>query len=219
MGYTVFFFIYLGFLALLPRFSRGRMPIFFKFNSLDFLKLKNTSLYLLIFLLLTQIFPFVSYLKSKDHQLIFGGQENLFITAAEWANENIPEEAIGGAWAAGQLGYHLKQRTIQLEGLVNDYDYISILKRENFAEYVCKESIDYIFLNFDGYILEKNFRPSDLYHPSSPFREYRARFLNAIWPSLTEVWSRPGSNFNSDTDRKIYFYIWKVDRAIICGKS
>jgi hypothetical protein len=45
------------------------------------------------------------------------------VEAAAWVKTNLPEDGVIGAWNAGAIGYLSERRVINLDGLVNSWDY------------------------------------------------------------------------------------------------
>src|SRR4029077_13881509 len=43
--------------------------------------------------------------------------------AAQWARVNLPADAVIGAWNAGAIGYLSERRVVNLDGVVNSWDY------------------------------------------------------------------------------------------------
>jgi hypothetical protein len=64
--------------------------------------------------------------------------------AAEWLNANIPEETIVGSWNAGVLGYYSRQRVVNLDGLINDFEILPYLREGRIADYIRDQGIQYI---------------------------------------------------------------------------
>jgi hypothetical protein len=46
-----------------------------------------------------------------------------FYRGAQWVRQNLPDQAIIGAWNAGLLGYLSERRVVNLDGLVNSWAY------------------------------------------------------------------------------------------------
>ena len=205
-GFSGFFLLYTGFLVF--GFKRIEDAIYY------FFKKFNPLLFFLV-ISLSQVYPYLSYIDSKKEHITFGGKNNnLYIKASNWANENLPENSIIGAWAAGQLGFNLKFKTIQLEGLVNSNDFIDVLSKKEFHRYTCDKSIDYIFLSAlyqnQG---SENFSTSDLYRKRSAIRTYRGIYLDQIWEYLNLEWVYE-ENFSTNNSLYSSFFIWSVDKNL-----
>lgn len=63
---------------------------------------------------------------------------------AEWLNSNLPTDAVLGSWDAGILGYFCSNTVINLDGVINSYDYIEYMRRGAYPEYVRSQRIQYI---------------------------------------------------------------------------
>lgn len=64
--------------------------------------------------------------------------------AARWINENTHDMDILGSFNAGIVGYFSNRRVINLDGLVNDYNFLEYLKKGKLVEYVHANNIKYI---------------------------------------------------------------------------
>jgi hypothetical protein len=56
--------------------------------------------------------------------------------AAVWARVNLPEDAVIGMTDAGLFGYVSRRRTVNLDGVVNSYEYQRALRDHRLAEYL-----------------------------------------------------------------------------------
>lgn len=64
---------------------------------------------------------------------------------AGWLEENLPPGEPIGAWNAGQLGYFLDRPVVNLDGLVNDRDFLEVVRRgEPIVAYLEREGIEYV---------------------------------------------------------------------------
>jgi hypothetical protein len=71
------------------------------------------------------------------------------LVAAEWARENLPEDATIGAWNAGTLGYLSGRRVVDLDGVANSWDF-ALKKRRDLCAYFREASITHVVDLFDG---------------------------------------------------------------------
>ena len=55
-----------------------------------------------------------------------------------------PEDAVIGALNAGILGFYCERTVINLDGLVNDFEFLEILKKNNVHKYMIDNNIGYI---------------------------------------------------------------------------
>ncbi len=68
---------------------------------------------------------------------------DLQMAAAHWISTNVPAGATIGAWNAGVLGYYSDHRVINLDGLVNSWDYFQ-RQQYQLCAYWQKNDITYI---------------------------------------------------------------------------
>lgn len=64
--------------------------------------------------------------------------------AANWLTTRVPEDAIDGSWNAGVLRYYAKQRVVNLDGLNNNYEFLTYLEEGRVADYIRQEGILYL---------------------------------------------------------------------------
>jgi hypothetical protein len=64
--------------------------------------------------------------------------------AAEWIDKNLPAGTRVGSWNAGVLGYYSHRPVVNLDGLVNDFDYLTFRKENRVAEYIRREQLRYL---------------------------------------------------------------------------
>lgn len=71
---------------------------------------------------------------------------NKRLEAARWIRENTPQDAIIGAWNAGQLGYFSGRRVVNLDGLINSKRYLELVLRNPayFRAYMREIGISYL---------------------------------------------------------------------------
>lgn len=67
-----------------------------------------------------------------------------FYLAVEWLNTNIPEDMIVGAWNAGLMGYYSKQRVVNLDGVINNFEYLPYLRERRIGDYIGEQNIGYV---------------------------------------------------------------------------
>lgn len=84
--------------------------------------------------------------------------------AAEWINNNLSPDTILAGWDVGIVGYYSRPSIINLDGLVNSYQYYEFLKKGQAVEFLDEFNVQYIvqyynrgFENYKpfGYNLEK----------------------------------------------------------------
>ena len=52
------------------------------------------------------------------------------------ANRGLPDGSVIGSWAAGAIGYFSRFPVVNLDGLVNSYDFLRVTQEEAYGEYV-----------------------------------------------------------------------------------
>jgi hypothetical protein len=86
----------------------------------------------------------VSYLVELRRQPDVSPFSTLY-DAALWANENLPDDAVGGAFNAGVVGYFADMRVINLDGLMNGEGILRVAQGEQTIwEYIQSEPITHI---------------------------------------------------------------------------
>jgi hypothetical protein len=63
--------------------------------------------------------------------------------AAIWARENTPADAVFAMKDCGAFGYYSERTTINLDGMVNDFEYQEYLSRGELEEYLDENGVDY----------------------------------------------------------------------------
>lgn len=64
--------------------------------------------------------------------------------AAVWARANLPEDAVVGMTDAGLFGYVSRRRTVNLDGVINSYEYQQALRDHRLTEYLKSCGVTYI---------------------------------------------------------------------------
>ncbi len=76
------------------------------------------------------------------------GSNHFYIDRARWLEANTEEGARVAITGAGNLAYFANNRTIvNMDGLMNTYDYLLAMKSGNGAEYLTSLGVDYVFGN------------------------------------------------------------------------
>lgn len=205
-GILGFLLLYLGF-YIFNFFNLNKYFINFT------LGLNPIILFILFFV--TQSFPYLIHEKSLKNHISFGGENNnLYVKAADWANQNLPEEAITGGWPAGQLGFRMKNKLVQLEGLVNSNSFLKVLENEEFLDHACNQKIEYYFLSVGIKSPDTlSFKPEDIFREKSQIKTYRGKYLSELWPYLSLEWAAD-ENFSKENSYYSTFFIWKFDRNV-----
>ncbi|MFT7464340.1 MAG: hypothetical protein ACI9EF_002695 [Pseudohongiellaceae bacterium] len=64
--------------------------------------------------------------------------------ASIWLRDNVPDEAIVGSWNAGVIGYYADCHVINLDGLINSWEFLPYLAKGDLANYCRDFGLDYI---------------------------------------------------------------------------
>jgi len=94
--------------------------------------------------LIAIMFFYISYFRRNF--LLPGTEKPDYLHNAEFLEQNTEEGAIIGIIASGSTSYFTQDRTIvNLDGLINGYDYFNALKNDEAADYLWNIGTDYIF--------------------------------------------------------------------------
>jgi hypothetical protein len=63
---------------------------------------------------------------------------------SQWANENLPPDAVIGVWDSGVLGYFCKARVINLDGLINSRDFLERVKKGELEQFLADHHVNYL---------------------------------------------------------------------------
>ena len=63
---------------------------------------------------------------------------------ALWTNEHLEEDDIIGSWNAGVIGYYSKAHVVNLDGLINNWEFLDYLDDKNLAGYIRTKKIRYL---------------------------------------------------------------------------
>jgi hypothetical protein len=67
------------------------------------------------------------------------------LAAARWLREQVDESAPVGSWNAGMIGYFSHRHVVNLDGFVNDRDYLeTVVRGRRLAEYLTREGIAWL---------------------------------------------------------------------------
>lgn len=76
------------------------------------------------------------------------GSNHFYLDRAAWLQDHTEEDAHIAITGAGNLAYFIQGRTIvNMDGLVNSYEYFLALKSGQGAQFLANEGVDYIFGN------------------------------------------------------------------------
>jgi len=88
--------------------------------------------------------------------------------ASAWVKKNLPEHAIGAAWNAGVIAYFSDRQIINLDGLINSYEYYDAMQRGAEPEFVVRQHVAYVF---DMYPVPESGNSADFF-PAGRWRAY-----------------------------------------------
>jgi len=66
------------------------------------------------------------------------------LRAALWMRDNLPPDAVVGCWNAGVIGFYSDRHVVNLDGLINSWDFIPYLAEQRMADYLLDEEIGYL---------------------------------------------------------------------------
>jgi hypothetical protein len=73
-----------------------------------------------------------------------GERHATWYAAALWARERLPADAVVGLADAGVFGYFAGRRTVNLDGVINGYEYQDALRRQRLSEYFNRLGVTHI---------------------------------------------------------------------------
>ncbi len=96
---------------------------------------------------------------------------------AQWIRANLPADTVIGAWNAGAIGYLSERRVVNLDGLVNSWEYYQT-KRYDLCRYWQEIGITYVVDLFDHRV-----EPNQVVVPEPTYPHYAqcADRLELIW--------------------------------------
>jgi hypothetical protein len=105
--------------------------------------------------------------------------QNLMKKAVRFADSNISAESRIGTWDAGYFAYFSHRIVINLDGLVNNYEFWADIEEGRLAEYVSRQRIEYI-ANIDypssrREWIERNFNFQRVYDDTLRFHRFSTR--------------------------------------------
>lgn len=129
--------------------------------------------------------------------------------AAEWISDNLSPDTRIGAWWAGTLGYTAKQPIINLDGLVNNIQFVSILKQCELAKYLIAERISYIVDYFPVSPLQDSVRTYDVFFSDRCWWKTLSDLeASGYTVEVTRHWQDPHPGLSPDAG----YYILKIKR-------
>lgn len=98
--------------------------------------------------------------------------------ASQWLSNHAPPNALVGSWNAGVVGYYSRQRVVNLDGLINNFDLLPYLREKRIADYIKRERIDYLSDMDDMFRrqqLRHQLRLTEVYSHYSPLMKQQYR--------------------------------------------
>jgi hypothetical protein len=116
-------------------------------------------------------------IRYRDWNQSFNGE---MYRAAGWIRAHTPPRAVIGSWNAGVLGYYSRRKVEDLDGLVNGYEIVPYLRRNQIVAFIEHERLGYLadlegeFTRLHPEVL-RQLRLKEVYSHQSPFahRDYR----------------------------------------------
>ena len=131
--------------------------------------------------------------------------------AAEWISDNLPSDTRVGAWWAGALGYTARQPVINLDGLVNNIQFVSIVKQCDTGKYLIDEQISYLADYFPFHPLKDNVGKPEVFFPTHCWWKILSD-LDALGYTLEIVryWPDTHAGLSPDTG----YYILRIKKRL-----
>lgn len=158
------FFSHYYTLTLLPIFIVSAIIVDNIFNKIKTVMSPKVVYIITIFLMI--IFSIYSqYIVHRDTLKLFWRES---YRAGVWASENTEENAIFAMKDCGAFGYFSEKRTINLDGVVNNFVYQEYLREGELIEYLNFVDVDYIA----QHAVPLNKKDYDIYEQIYPCRLY-----------------------------------------------
>lgn len=115
-------------------------------------------------------------------------------TMSLWMREHLPADALLGSWNCGTLAYISERATVNLDGLINNYEKLRwITERRDIMEYIRRKRIDYVVDYFSGQAYaEGRIRRGGLPLPLHESECVYRRRPNAVYDLILFDLRRPG---------------------------
>jgi uncharacterized membrane protein YobD (UPF0266 family) len=206
--YAVGFFGYYAFMysSLISLYTYYFIPLLYLAVICTFLcvgEIENPWIHVLavfIALLTTAAFSVV-YLSSRLTLADFtqSSETNPKYVAIGVINHELPSNALIGCWDAGEIGYRANKPVVNLDGLVNNYEYQEFLRTDGLASYLNRVGITYL-INSDEErrrIIEETLHWELLYETSK------------MVPPMATVFSRSMEVQQHKQPQSITYYIFR----------
>ncbi|HWD90897.1 MAG TPA: hypothetical protein VG938_00980 [Verrucomicrobiae bacterium] len=133
---------------------------------------------------------------------------DMWYVSATWARENTPENATFGMTDCGYFAYFSHRRTVNLDGLINGYEYQHALTSGDLPNYFAHCHLDYVC----DYEVAANGRPQHFVHLNRILdKEYRKgkRGYDIQLAKNEALYTSP--EYTEYNGRPIQFMIWKYE--------
>jgi len=134
-------------------------------------------------------------------------RSNLY-EASLWAHHHSEEQDIFAMADAGIFGYFSRRRTINLDGVVNDFSYQRALKEKRLASYLKENQVKYLMDKVPLRKLTESYRKRGEFRLYIPSHLYEGEGDSLLLQEENEVWrSEP---FNTRSFKDYVFVMWKM---------
>jgi len=130
-----------------------------------------------------------------------------WIEAAYWSNAHLPPDAVVGMTDCGLFGYFCDRPTVNLDGVINGYEYQSALRDGRLAEYLARCKVTHIA----DYEVRYH---DDSYRIRLPARLHRTGGGAIFATRGAEIYSSDAYDHAMNSG-DIHFAIWPLDRLRI----
>jgi len=130
------------------------------------------------------------------------------LRAATWVRETLPADAVGASWSAGVLAYFSERQIVNLDGLINSYEYYGAMRQNRAAEFVLAQGVDFVF---DMFPVPQDsdttsFTPDTNWTPYlRPYDEYRYSARNVGISSMFKTIFP-----SAEQDAQFMWKVWQV---------
>lgn len=136
-----------------------------------------------------------------------GDHHQPWIEAAYWSNAHLPPDAVVGMTDCGLFGYFCDRPTVNLDGVINGYEYQSALRDGRLSDYLSRCKVTHIA------DYEVRYR-DDSYRIRLPARLHRTKGGAIFATRGAEIYSSDAYDHAMNSGG-IHFAIWPLDRLRI----
>lgn len=142
IGYDKYFFWYRSPFIIFKLVVLSLIP----FIVIRVIAFRNSRVFLPHIILVLSFAVFISGMLKLGSGFDFHPMLDAQYRAGKWIQKNIPKGSINASWNAGHIGYFSDRSVINLDGLINSYDYYSKKKNPNFnmRKYLIDHGVEYI---------------------------------------------------------------------------